>query len=117
REEIQAPELCRQRGEVLVGLLFGEHFVRLLHPRDGLVQASRLPLDFAEARGDPSGRVGLPGSFEKSERTLQVSLRLGTCPRGPGRRASPLEERGLDNRLVGELGRALEIVLRLLTRR
>ena len=116
-EEVQPAKLGREGGEVVVGLVPREHREGTLHPLERLLQLSQPPLDLAEPRGDPGGRMGQALSLVQLQGTLVVHAGLLRSTGGPGGRAGALTEPGLGERIVGELGGPLEVVLRLLVRR
>ena len=63
-EEVEAAELSREDREVLVWLVFGEHLVRALHPRQPFVEPAGLPIDLGQTRGHAGGRVSLARLLE-----------------------------------------------------
>ena len=113
-EEVEAAELSREDGEVLVRLVFGEHLVRPLHPRQPFVEPAGLPIDLGQSRGHAGGRVSLAGLLEQVEGTPVAILRLGLARAGQGHFARAFEQTRLVQRVVGELGGLLEVALGLL---
>ena len=100
--------------EVLVRLVFGEHLVRPLHPRQPFVEPAGLPIDLGQTRGHAGGRVSLAGLLEQVEGAPVAILRLGLARAGQGHFARAFEQTRLVQRVVGELGGLLEVALGLL---
>ena len=100
-EEVQAAELGGERREVLVGLVAGEHVERALHPLERLLELPGPPLDLAEPRRDPRGRMRRSLRLVQLERALEVRRAASARPACPRGRAGPLAQRRLDERIVG----------------
>jgi hypothetical protein len=113
-EEEQPAELGGERRQVLVRRVLLEHDERPLHALDGLVDVALGPGDLAQAGGEPGGGMRLPLCLEKRDRTFELARGGVAAPSEPRHLPGAFEELGLLERAVGELGRLLEIALRLL---
>ena len=109
----KATELRGEHGRVLVELLGREHLEGPVHVFERLLEPAPIPHDLGEPSRHPRRGVRLACALEEGDRLLKVSSGLVGAGADSRHQAGALVQVGLDQKVVGELERALERALRL----
>ena len=116
-EEAEAADLMRELGDVRVGLLGRQQIQRDVHALERLLEPARVPHHLAQPGRDASTRMARAGILEERHRPLEVRQRLGRPSAVPRHHPRLLVKAGPLEGIAHELGRLLEVALRLQGRR